>query len=55
MSICSLPMFFCRGSVGGGPENRNPNQNVKLKLRYKILFNLQSKANLNLKVCHSNA
>ena len=48
-------MFSCRGSVEGGPENRNPNQNVKLKPRYKILFNLQSKANLNLKVCHSNA
>ena len=55
MSIFSLLMSSCQGSAEGGQENRNPNQNVRLKPRYKILLNLQSKANLNLKVCHSNA
>ena len=49
MSIFSLLMSSCQGSAEGGHENRNPNQNVRLKPRYKILLNLQSKANLNLK------
>ena len=41
-------MSSCLGSAEEGQENRNPNQNVRLKPRYKILLNLKSIANLNL-------